>query len=311
MRAAVATGLDRNPQGPPAPFASVSYGPLLFALPIAETQDGSGADPSAPWKFAVAGTTIKVERDTKPARWDWPLAAPLRLKLPAQALAWPGNDPGVLPGLVDDGDATEVTLVPYGCAKYRIALFPVSATAWRAAGGIELPKQQRAKMLKLREGKGVTYASDLKWTKATAGAETVLADQNYKKQPLGIAGQKIPKGIWTHAFQDGSPADTVIDLHGRNFVAFRALVGLDELGEPGSIQFQVLVDGKLKAETPVLRGGESLMLDVNLTGAKEITLRVLNGGDGYSYDQAVWGLARFLESGSTDVVEEWNHTTEK
>jgi hypothetical protein len=53
------------------------------------------------------------------------------------------------------------------------------------------------------------------------------------------------------------------------------------------------------------------MLDVNLTGAKEITLRVLNGGDGHSYDQAVWGLARFLETGSTDVVEEWNNTTEE
>ena len=36
-----------------------------------------------------------------------------------------------------------------------------------------------------------------------------------------------------------------------------------------------------------------------------------NGGDGHSSDQAVWGLARFLTSGSTDVVEEWNHTTEK
>jgi hypothetical protein len=53
------------------------------------------------------------------------------------------------------------------------------------------------------------------------------------------------------------------------------------------------------------------MLDVNLTGAKEITLRVLNGGDGHNSDQAVWGLARFLTSGSTDVVEEWNHPTEK
>jgi hypothetical protein len=307
MRAAVASGLDRNPKGPPSPFMSVSYGPLLFVLPMAEARDGKGAEPSVPWQFAVAGTTLKVERDTMPARWEWPLAAPLRLKMPAQAFAWPGNDPGILPpGLVDDGGATEVTLVPYGCAKYRVAMFPVTATAWRAAGGIELPKP-----LKLREGKDVTYASDLKWTKASAGAETVLADQNYKKQALSIGGQKIPKGIWTHAFQDGSPADTVIDLQGRNFVAFRALVGLDEPGGPGSIQFQVLVDGKLKAETPVLRGGESLMLEVNLTGAKEITLRVLNAGDGHSYDQAVWGLARFLTTGSTDVVEEWNHTTEK
>ena len=311
MRAMLATGLDRNPKGPPAPFASVSYGPLLFVLPMAETQDGKGADPSVPWQFAVAGTTLKVERDTMPARWEWPLAAPLRLKVLAQAFAWPGNDPGTLPGLVEDGSATEVTLVPYGCTKYRVALFPVTETAWRAAGGIELPQKQRAKMLKFREGNGVSYASDLKWTKASAGAETVLVDQNYKKQPLNIGGQKIPRGIWTHAFQDDSPADTVIDLQGHNFVAFRALVGLDELGGSGSIQFQVLVDGKLKAETPVLRGGESLMLDVNLTGAKAITLRVLNGGDGHNSDQAVWGLARFLTSGSTDVVEEWNHPTEK
>jgi hypothetical protein len=41
-----------------------------------------------------------------------------------------------------------------------------------------------------------------------------------------------------------------------------------------------------------------------VTGAKEITLRVLNGGDGDESDQAVWGLARFLEPNAIDTVEE-------
>ncbi len=161
----------------------------------------------------------------------------------------------------------------------------------------------RPKPLTLRAGQGVTYASDLKWTRATAGAESVLADRNYKQQPLRVGDQAIPKGIWTHSFKDGTPADTVFDLHGRNLVRFRAVVGLDALaGGNGSVQFQVLVDGQIKAETPVLRGESTQALDVELTGAKEITLRVLNGGDGFASDQAVWGLARFLEPGATDVV---------
>lgn len=293
MRTSVAIGLDRNAKN--APFASVHCGPLLFALPIGA--EARGGEVAAPWQYALAGTAIKVERDTMPARWDWPVAAPLRLKVAAQQVA-------ALPGLVADDTSAEVTLVPYGCAKFRVAMFPVTQAAWKQAGGADLPVPVRAKPWKLREGKGVTYAADLKWTTATAGAENAMANRNYKQQPLRIGGQEIPKGLWTHAFNDATPADIVFDLQGRNFVAFRALVGLDDLGTAGSIQFQVLVDGQRKVETPVLRAGESQVLDVDVKGAREITLRVLNGDDGYAFDQAVWGLARFLEPGATDVVEE-------
>ena len=283
-----------------APYASVVYGPLLFSLPVAEGKDANTADPASAWQFALAGTTMKVERDPMPASWTWPLAAPLRLKLPAQAIDW--AQATVLPkGLQPDTTATEIVLVPHGCTKLRVSMFPVTESAWRALGGPAL--QQRPKPLPLHAGKGVTYASDLKWSKATAGAESVLADKNYKQQPLRLGDQAIPKGIWTHAFKVATPADTVFDLQGRNVVRFRALVGLDALaGGNGSVQFQVLVDGKMKAETPILRGESTQALDVDLSGAKEITLRVLNGGDGFIDDQAVWGLARFLEPGATDVV---------
>jgi hypothetical protein len=67
-----------------------------------------------------------------------------------------------------------------------------------------------------------------------------------------------------------------------------------------TVQFQVLVDGQKRAESPLLLPKKVHELVVDLGGAKEVTLRVLNGGDGYSYDHAVWGLARFLKAGTKD-----------
>ena len=43
-------------------------------------------------------------------------------------------------------------------------------------------------------------------------------------------------------------------------------------------------------------------LIVDLAGAKEVTLRVLNGGDGYGWDHAVWGMARFLKAETKDPL---------
>ena len=51
MSVSVKTGRDNNAQG--APYASVSYGPLLFALPIADTQGPNTPDPAAKWNYAL------------------------------------------------------------------------------------------------------------------------------------------------------------------------------------------------------------------------------------------------------------------
>ena len=50
-RRSIATGKDANAGD--APYASVSYGPLLFALPIADTKDANTPDPAAKWQFAL------------------------------------------------------------------------------------------------------------------------------------------------------------------------------------------------------------------------------------------------------------------
>jgi hypothetical protein len=112
------------------PYASVIYGPLLFALAIPDTTDANTPDPSARWKFAldVQRPEFTVERAAMPAKWDWPLAAPLKLQANAVEIAW-NPDPKTprLPLLpVAQGKSPErVTLVPYGCTKFRIAMFPV------------------------------------------------------------------------------------------------------------------------------------------------------------------------------------------
>jgi hypothetical protein len=113
------------------PYASVSYGPLLFALPIPDTTDANMPDVSARWQFALDAQEpgLTVERSAMPAHWDWPLKAPLKLRANVVEIAW-HPDPKVprLPLLpVTRLKPVEtVTLIPYGCTKFRISMFPVT-----------------------------------------------------------------------------------------------------------------------------------------------------------------------------------------
>ena len=87
MKVSVAQGRDANAGG--APYASVSYGPLLFALPIPDVQGPNVPDPAAKWAYAFDApgaspeADLAVERRPMPAKWDWPLAAPLVLRAKA------------------------------------------------------------------------------------------------------------------------------------------------------------------------------------------------------------------------------------
>ena len=115
-----------------APYATVSCGPLLFALPIPDTTDANTPEPVARWQFAldVQNPGLSVERLPMPARWDWPLSAPLKLWANLAEIPWnPDPKSPRLPSLraTQRKSAEAISLVPYGCTKFRISMFPVTA----------------------------------------------------------------------------------------------------------------------------------------------------------------------------------------
>ena len=99
MAPKVETMRDFNDGG--KPYCSLAYG-----LP---EQDDNTPAPGARTDWRLDSSRVladaQVVRTPMPAKWGWPLAAPLRLKAKAA-----------------DGSALE--LVPYGCTKLRISMFP-------------------------------------------------------------------------------------------------------------------------------------------------------------------------------------------
>ena len=78
----------------------------------------------------VLAPGLTVDRAAMPARWDWPLNAPVKLRVNAVEAAWnPDPKSPRLPAqaVPRSKPAQPVTLVPYGCTKFRIAMFPVAA----------------------------------------------------------------------------------------------------------------------------------------------------------------------------------------
>ena len=70
-----------------------------------------------------------------PAHWDWPLGCPPRVNAPAQAFDWKPTDAQALPdGPVTGTTSETIRLVPYGCTKFRISMFPVTPKAMGNAG---------------------------------------------------------------------------------------------------------------------------------------------------------------------------------
>jgi uncharacterized protein len=118
------------------PYASVLCGPLLFALPVPDVDPNTPVK-DAKWQYALdteaarGDAGITVERQPMPARWDWPLDAPVALRAPARAFDWRPTDAQALPVQPVTGGAAEtIRLVPYGCTKFRISMFAVTPRAW-------------------------------------------------------------------------------------------------------------------------------------------------------------------------------------
>jgi hypothetical protein len=64
----------------------------------------------------------------------WPLDAPVKLIAPAARFDWrPTELQPLLESPVASGTPAQISLVPYGCTKVRVSMFPVTSWTWRGA----------------------------------------------------------------------------------------------------------------------------------------------------------------------------------
>ena len=118
------------------PYESVHYGPLLMSLAIPDK------DPNTPMSGAVAVCLGQRRRPQGGGYQDRAQADAGKVGLavrrpagamhvPARSFDWRPTETQALPGRVVEGDATDtIRLIPYGCTKFRISMFPLTVKAW-------------------------------------------------------------------------------------------------------------------------------------------------------------------------------------
>jgi fibronectin type 3 domain-containing protein/lysophospholipase L1-like esterase len=141
------------------------------------------------------------------------------------------------------------------------------------------------------------YLSDLNWSSMTNGWGD--AEKNRSNGENGSAdgatitlnGVTYTKGIGVHA-----ASDITFALNG-NYVQFLSDIGVDdEVGNSGSVKFQVYLDGVLTYTSPVMTGSSATQ-QVNLTnlaGKQTLRLVVTDNGNGNAFDHADWANARLI-----------------
>lgn len=119
---------------------------------------------------------------------------------------------------------------------------------------------------------------------------------------LRIKEREYRRGLGHHA-----PGEIVLDVS-EGFDRFEAEVGLQWQGgeTPGSVEFEVLVDGQKVFGSGVMRETDApKTVSVPLVRGRTLTLRLGDAGDGLGYDAANWAEARLIRGGTTEHVSDW------
>lgn len=120
------------------PYECVYYGPLLFSLAIPD-EDPNKEMPNAKFNYALdvnsnsVANQIEVIRQAMPGKWNWSLDPPIQLRVKAKEFDWEPTENQPLPKeLVKGKISTQINLVPYGCTKFRVTMFPVTEASWNS-----------------------------------------------------------------------------------------------------------------------------------------------------------------------------------
>lgn len=151
------------------------------------------------------------------------------------------------------------------------------------------------------EGKEtVRYLSDMKWLSAANGLGPVERDNanggagENDGEKIRLRGEVYKKGLGVMPL-----SKIVYDLDGR-YELFSAVIGIDDAAQrKGSAVFEAWSGMKLLYRSPALKGTDSPRhVVIPVKGVDELTLKVLDGGDGSAGDLADWADAKLLPMGS-------------
>ncbi len=139
----------------------------------------------------------------------------------------------------------------------------------------------------LNENK-ITYPAEIFDTPGN----TWRKNQSFSGGKLCVGGKTFNKGFIMHANNNCDKfTEMTFDISDMGYEYFVAHVGIDDAqGDGGSCEFIVLCDGKEVERTRILTGDDvkPYYIKAVVSGAKNLTLRITNGGNDHSSDWAVW-----------------------
>ncbi|MFB7223736.1 NPCBM/NEW2 domain-containing protein [Streptomyces sp. NPDC056227] len=203
--------------------------------------------------------------------------------------------------------ASTVDRIPAGTTRrVEVAVTPAKdATAgearitalarYRAAGESRTTVQRFAAAVMPQPPTADTWASDLVWLKSTNGYGPAERDRSNGESgatdghTLTLAGKTYAKGIGSHA-----DSDIEVYLGGR-CTTFTADAGIDdEINGYGEVAFSVEADGKVLWTSPKVTGASATVpVDVDVTGARHVHLKVTDTNGSKTGDHGDWAAARF------------------
>lgn len=146
---------------------------------------------------------------------------------------------------------------------------------------------------------GTNYLSDLHPIYAYTGYGTIVKDKSIGGNMITLANTNYSKGIGVN-----SRSGVEYNLGGV-CTRFQATVGIDdEVGNNGTVRFEVFADGTRLLKTGVLTGSSaSQFIDLDVTGVRRLTLGVDDADDGTSNDHADWANALVIATNAAQVPE--------
>lgn len=119
-------------------FEYVTYGPLLLSLPIKDINPNEVAL-NTKYNYALNINPLNIAKDVKVVKrtmvkdWAWKIEdAPILLRVKAEEFDWRPMQFQPLPSKsISSNKETTIDLIPYGCTKFRVTMFPVTKETWK------------------------------------------------------------------------------------------------------------------------------------------------------------------------------------